>query len=334
MTDAAADSAATGNGGSAPRIPPVPPDPPAPSAAGRPAARRLVGGILGLVLLGAAGWLLWSRRDGLAEAMASLRRPDPWLIAALLAAILANMGLTGWFFHALFRRHGAVGRWEMQAVMASATLLNYLPLRPGMPGRVAYHARVNAIPVRRSIGLMIGAVLLSAGLAAIILGLVWLGRGTRAGLLFGLLVPALGLAVVAAVRRDESRGRTPWAVAGLIRMAEVACIAVRTWASFALVGVELDVSAAAALAAVAVVVTIVPLTSNGLGLREWTVGLLGPVLAGVPLELAVTADLVARAGELLVAAVAGSTSMWWLARQSRASGSMPRSPRRKSRSNR
>ncbi|MFK7959587.1 MAG: lysylphosphatidylglycerol synthase domain-containing protein [Phycisphaerales bacterium] len=288
------------------------------------AVRRILGGVLGLALLAGAAWLLWSRRDGLADAATALRNPDPLVVLALFAAIVANLGLTGWFFHVLFRRHGTVGRAEMQAVMAAATLLNYLPLRPGMPGRVAYHARVHAIPVRRSVGLMIGAVVLSAGLAAMILGLVWIGRGTRAGLLFGLMVPAVGLAIVAAVRRDESRGRTPWAVAGLIRMAEVGCIALRTWASFALVGVELGVAAAAGLAAVAVVVTIVPLTSNGLGLREWTIGLLAPVLADVPLEVAVTADLVARAGELLVAAVAGGGSMWWLARRHAGGGVAPR----------
>ena len=131
------------------------------------------------------------------------------------------------------------------------------------------------------------------------------------------------LGILGAVAAPRLR---PWPLVSLVRLAEVGCIALRAWAAFRLVGAPIGPSAALALAAVAVIVTMVPLTSNGLGLREWATGLLAPALAGVPMEVAVAADLVARAVELLVAGVAGGAGLAWLGRRMRAVGAEAADP--------
>ncbi len=283
-----------------------------PPRAEAPATRRRVAAVTGLLLLAGAIGFVVAARDRLGGAAAALRDPDPVAVVVLVAAVLVNLALTGTFFHLLYARHGRVGRLEMQAVMAGATLLNYLPLRPGLAGRVAYHRAVNAIPVRTSIGVMVRALALSGLAAAAVAGLAWAGRGEAAVLAGGLAAAAAGLAILA-VAAPRLR---PWPAAALVRLAEVGCIAARAWAAFTLVGAPIDPAAALALAAVAVVVTMVPFTSNGLGLREWATGLLAPALAGVPMELAVTADLVARGAELLAAGIVGGPALWWLGRRS------------------
>lgn len=276
--------------------------------------RRRGGAIAGLLLLVGAIAFIVAARDRLGGAWAALRDPDPLAVVLLLAAVLGNLVLTGVFFQLLYGRHGRVGGLEMQAVMAGATLLNYLPLRPGLAGRIAYHRAVNGIPVRASVGVMVRAMLVSVVLAAVVAGLAWLAPGGGPPLAAGLG----GLALVLGVAAFAVPRWRPWPLVTLVRLAEVGCIAVRAWAAFRLVGAPIGPSAALALAAVAVIVTMVPLTSNGLGLREWATGLLGPALAGVPMEVAVAADLVARGVELLVAGVAGGAGLAWLGRRMRA----------------
>jgi hypothetical protein len=61
----------------------------------------------------------------------------------------------------------------------------------------------------------------------------------------------------------------------------------------------------------------VPLVSNGLGLREWAIGLLSPAIASHDMELGLTADLVNRAAELIVVSVAGVPATLWLTRRAR-----------------
>lgn len=280
---------------------------------GRSRRVRLVRAVIGAGLLVAAIVAVWLGRERLVAAGDALRDPAPIPSAGILLAVAANLVLTGLFFHALLGPHvriGRLGRGEMVAVMSGASLLNYLPLRPGLPARLAYHRAVHGIPLRASSLVLVQAIALSAA-AAIALVLLTHLSGTNTALLTGLLG---GLAVALAVA-TRVRAARPWPAAALIRLVEIGCIALRSAAAFALVGVRIGPAAATAFAAVAVIATMIPLTSNGLGLREWATGLVAPVIADVPMEVAVLADLVARAAELLVTAIAGSIALAHLGRR-------------------
>ena len=293
-----------------------------PTDGGRTRPGRRAATILGLLLLAAAVAFVAGAGDRLAGARAALASPDPLAITAMLAAVAVNLLLTGAFFRLLYARHARIGMLEMQAVMAAASLLNYLPLRPGLAGRVAYHRAVHGVPVRSSVLVLVQALVLSGGLAAAVAAAAWDSAAGHLPLEAGLGVLVVGAAAMLVLRRAAEARRPrlaaaigPWPVAALLRLGELACVALRTWAAFTLVGQPITPAVATALAAAAVFITMVPLSSNGLGLREWATGLLAPALAGVPMEPAIAADLLARAAELLVVGAAGGVSLAWLGRR-------------------
>ena len=78
---------------------------------------------------------------------------------------------------------------------------------------------------------------------------------------------------------------------------------------------ELMAEVAIAFACVSVVASMVPLFGNGLGVRQWAIGLLAPVLTTYRLELGVTAELVNLAGELIMLLLLGTAGAAWLARR-------------------
>ncbi len=63
---------------------------------------------------------------------------------------------------------------------------------------------------------------------------------------------------------------------------------------------------------VSVVAMLVPFVSNGLGIREWAIGLFAPFLGDSTLEIGLTAELVNRAAEIVVVVVAGVAAIVWL----------------------
>jgi hypothetical protein len=230
------------------------------------------------------------------------------MVALLLGTVVANLALTGAMFHLLMSRHGQVGRLEMQALIAAASLLNYLPLRPGLFGRIAWHKTVDDIPVRASIGVTLQALVLTAavgGYAAFALGLA--GLGVPLWITAAAPVPVLLVTLAAPATRF-------WATATLIRYLEIAMFALRYHAAFALLGLPVNAESALAFACINVAALLIPFLGNGLGVREWAVGLAVPLLTSYQLEHGLTADLLNRVAELVVVVVAGAASMAWLAR--------------------
>jgi len=69
---------------------------------------------------------------------------------------------------------------------------------------------------------------------------------------------------------------------------------------------------------VSILISLIPLVSNGLGIREWVVGLLAPVLTTLELSWGVTAELINRAAELIVITIVGLLGTAWLLRHRRA----------------
>ena len=273
---------------------------------------RRAAAVIALLLLGGSVALVLSRRSQLADALQHLQSPSAAPVIVLVASIVAGMFLTGGLFSVLMRRFGRVGFLEMQALVAASALVNFLPLRPGFFGRVAYHKTVNQIAVRHSARVVIEAVVLSVIVAALVAGAVFASVQFDLNLWWCVLgiVPVLLAPAV-------SKTLAVFAFAGLIRYAEVLLWSARYWAAFALIGSPIDPGAALALACVSMMANLVPLAGNGLGVREWAIGLASPLLSESTLELGITAELVNRAAEIVIIAALGSGAMIWLMRRRR-----------------
>ena len=268
---------------------------------------RRLGLSLGAVLLVAAIILVARQHDVLARAFSAIRQPSAPHLLLLFACVLGNVVLTALMFSVLMSRYGKVRLIEMQALIGAATLLNFLPLRPGLFGRIAYHKTINHIPAAdtaKTIGQAIALSLAVAGCLALCLVLsvqfhltLWVLLALPFALLaFSTLVGSIRL----------------WALAGLIRYVEVFVWAARYYAAFALIDYTISIEAALAFACLSMIATLVPFFSNGLGLREWAIGLAAPLLTMYQLEHGITAELVNRSGELIVVLIAGLVSIAWL----------------------
>ena len=258
---------------------------------------------------------------GLTGVIDALRAAPPSLVAILIALPFLNWLCSAASFHVLTNRYGKVGVVEMGAVIASAWLLNYLPMRPGLVGRVAYHKKVNDIPIAASVQVLAISIGLSgvAILVMITLLLMLGGQSSAAGstpglhMWIALTIPAILGVTVALWLRARSSSSWRFIAGGVFKFADVLVWAVRYWACFAVVGVELSPTQAAGIAAVTQLVLLIPLAGNGLGLREWAVGLVASSLptwfagaAAAPTRVeGLSADLVNRAAELFAALLVG-----------------------------
>ena len=280
---------------------------------GRPALLGLVspgvrraGMVIGLLLLVAAVVMVWLQQETVTRALRSIGQHElRWLltlIAILIASMVINLALTGALFSVLIARYGKVGFIEMQALIASATLMNYVPLRPGLFSRIAYHKLYNNIAIASSAKTVVQAMLLSVAIAAYLSATVAVRSRLNIDLTYLAISPLFGLAALALL---AGRARA-WIWAAVIRYAEFLVIAVRYWAAFALIGSPIEAQGAIAFACISVIASMIPLAGNGLGLREWAVGLVAPLLTSYQVELGITADLLNRAGEMLVALVMGA----------------------------
>jgi hypothetical protein len=287
---------------------------------------KRTGALVGLALLVAAIATVWRGQDMIADALAAVRDPAPRHIALLVVAIAGNIVLTGLMFSILMSRYGRVGLVEMQAVMASATLFNFLPLRPGLFGRVAYHKAVNGIAASDTVKTIVAATFCSILVAAYLAG--WMSVAPAIGfpLWIGIAAP-LPVLALAGGAAGAGRPWRAWIWAAAVRYLEVLVWAVRYSAAFALIGIPLDATTALALACISIIVTLVPFVSNGLGLREWAIALAAPYLseAVAQMEYGLTAELVNRSAEIGIVLVAGLLGVAALIRRVR--GSAPSEPR-------
>ena len=285
-----------------------------------PKVRRLarpIGLVLGLLLMATAVVFAISERAQLGEAFEKLRDPPPETVVLMLGCVLAGITLTGLLFHILIARFARVPLWEMQALIASTTLANYLPLKPGLLGRIAYHKVRHGIAPVQSLRTVLEAMglTLAAALSAVLL--LWACQALNLPSELVFFSPLLALA-----GRFLPIGRT-LALGFVIRSAEVFLWALRYWCAFRLIGSPVPYESALVLATASCLATLVPFISNGLGLREWVVGLLAPVLAGVSMEAGIVAELVNRTAELVVVIPSGILGAFLLARHHRSAPPVP-----------
>lgn len=307
---------------------------------------RVVGSIIGLLLLLAACWAIWSQRAQLSDAWTHMRSQGAraWMLGACLILLpWVSWVLSStmyWLLMNTQRQPRRVQFGEMLAVIGAAWLMNYLPLRPGLAGRLAYHASVNAIPLKEGVARSVLAVscggvgvagLLIALLAAKAMGVQ---SSAQAALILG--GPLVGLAATSAMltRRDLLRR---YALACVVRYLDVLSWMGRYLCAFALLGRPLSLLEAGVLTAISQAAMVVPFVSNGLGLREWAVGLLAPMLptwvregvtsagtAGTPSlskTAALAGDVLHRVGDVVAALPVGLWGAAVVARRMRARAS-------------
>lgn len=302
---------------SSPGEPKEPPPADGPARRRRRMLLRLAGFAGGAALAGAAVSIALRERGSFAKALETVREASPLAVGGLLLAIAAGVVLTAALFHLLMRRYGAIPFAEMAAVIGAASFANYLPLKPGFAGRVAYHRVRHGIRAVDTLRAMIEAIALSGTTAAVILGGLFLLHELGIPAALALFGPAL-LAGVALPSRVRAL-----ALPLVLRQAEFALLALRYWLVFTLVGSPIGVEAALVLASANALASFVPFVAGGLGLREWITGLITPLVSPETFAAGVAAELVHRVAELAVVGPIGLGSAAYLARHVRRNPTPP-----------
>ncbi len=261
---------------------------------------RWVGLVVGLVLLSAAIAMVVQQRSEVADAWRAVRSPDPVALAVLCGAVFVNVFLTGAMYRALLSKWAKVSYTEMTCLMGAATLVNYVPMQPGLFGRIAYHKTVHGVPARACARTVLEASGTSGVLALLLAAGLVLSSLVDGSIALSLIPPAALVIGALAYSPTRRLGR-----AGVIRFIELFVWAARYWAAFELIDQSIPPATAMAFSCVTAIVNMVPFISNGLGLREWANGLAAGFLQAAALAAALSAELVNRAAEIAVVVPTG-----------------------------
>lgn len=296
---------------------------------------RVVGFVLGLALLAAAAYVLVLQRDDLIRCWQAARHAPVWIVVATLLLPMVNWLLTSLIFWALTRRFGSVGYREMCMLIGSAWLLNMLPFKPGLMGRIAYHKAISNIPVATSLMVTITALLTGGVGIVTALTAQLAGDGSlRAAVPLGVLAPmvtvvcALAIipgAVFAWINKRKGRpalaGGPAAAFAVAVRVIDTHVWAFRYLLAFRLIGVDQPYGVCVLVASVSQIAGQFPIQ---FGLREWSVGVSSAALRSSATGLTaagavagLTVDLVCRAAEIVCALPIGLISTLWVYRHIR-----------------
>lgn len=277
---------------------------------GRRTITRRLGFILGIALLCAAAIYLITDPDALRDFADRIRNAPAWATLIVIFGPLLNWVFVSQCLWALNRRHGEIARVEMLMLVGSAWLLNHLPMRPGLVGRIGYHAKVNKIRVRDCVEASIWSIVHAAIANAIALGLALLmsptlGIAQLALVLSSPLVVMLVFAVLAETKSDQ----LGLLMRGLMwRYADLLVWMLRYAAAFAMLGVHITPVQIALITAVSQIAQMIPITGGGLGFREWGVGLtatMTPGIHGIGMRTAVGADVINRIAETIIVVPVG-----------------------------
>jgi uncharacterized membrane protein YbhN (UPF0104 family) len=240
---------------------------------------------------------------------AQLSEAQPWQVGLLAGAVLVNLFVSGvlWWVLALsFDAKPRVGFGRMLALVCASSLLNYLPLRPGLVGRAAFLKMRHNLSLRQSAWM----VVIVLGLSAIVLGgaaaivsyvppAVQYESALMAGVILTVAVPVI------AGRLLKRRIVVGWLWVP-VRAADVLVTAVRLWVAFQIVGKPIAYEEAVLLASAGLFVSLLGITPNGLGLREWAIA---GVATGEAEKVAFAAAVIDRGIEAVVITITGLWAM-------------------------
>lgn len=273
---------------------------------GRPRWVAWAGFALGIGLLVAAvGMVAVRQPHAWRQLLDRLADAPMWAGAFILLSPVLNWLLVSSCLWMLLRRHGRLGWGEMNAVVGSAWLLNHLPMRPGLIGRVGYHKLVNGIRVRDAVESTVWSLVLAGVSGAMGLTLAFAipagsGAWVAAAALSG---PIVVVGLMAAAASASGRGRWAWLLGALsLRYADMALWAARYAVVFMVMGLEVGPVQIILVTGVSQVAQLVPIAGGGLGLREWLVAITAGAAAGSmdgAFDAALAGDLVNRAAETI-----------------------------------
>ncbi|MGH7243982.1 MAG: hypothetical protein ACREJD_11230 [Phycisphaerales bacterium] len=288
-------------------------------------AVRLILFVVGAGLFALAIYAAWAgSSDGVRAFSRAAEHPGG--LAALVLLPLVCLTLASMSFWVLTLRFGKVSCGEMLALLGGAWLLNFLPLKPGVAGRVAYHKTVNGIDYRWSLVVVIQSIViglccfgLQVALASIAAERLWSEEVKATFIASPLAISLIGLA---APRRGVMTHWWRYCGAFAFRYADSLVWALRYWLLFWIAGRPQGLSTTAAIAGISQSASLVPFAGNGLGVREWMVGLAARSLpewygkdTSMPVLDGVSVELLNRACEVVVAVPVGLLSLWWLFRR-------------------
>jgi uncharacterized membrane protein YbhN (UPF0104 family) len=276
-------------------------------------ARKLVPGILTVLMVGVLGAYLFGQREHILAHYAL--RPLPMLCIAML--VVVTLGLRASANQALFGRLRVAAPWrDWFALVTVNSFSNYLPLSAGLVAKAFYLKRVHSLPIAQfAVGqaallLLVVATNGMAGLAATLLlgdsSRIWVASGFAAMCAAGALafLPARAALIIA-------RGRIPWdaaAVAAIrqaaplvipLQLVVVLVTATSLQLAFALGESQIGFGPCVIFSAATVLTRLVAITPGALGVREFLVGGLA-VLTGFELQDAVIAATLVRVAEMSV----------------------------------
>lgn len=291
-----------------------------------PLWRRLVD-LAGLGLLIAAVYLAIRGADWQAIRGA---QGKIWAAAIGLVVVLylINIALF-WLATKPVERIKRVSLLDWVAMLPASGLLNYLPMRVGLIGRIAYMKKLYGIGYRANLLVMLalamasGGVYLLAGGLTVILGefspLWWtlLAAGMVGGAIVGWPLAIWGIELEKGIR---PRGLPAWITAlYALRFADLLCVALRLLIAAQIVGRPMDFPLALKLAVVCNLAMLVSPVPGGIGIREWLGGLLiqwqGEGQGVVKLEEAAALLLVDRATEVIVTGIGGMAGLAYMRRK-------------------
>ncbi|MBL4697619.1 MAG: hypothetical protein JKX70_02175 [Phycisphaerales bacterium] len=268
-------------------------------------SRARIGFVLGMLLLVGAGVYLLTDPEQIKEFANNIRHAPVWTGIVILVGPIANWVFVGLCLHALVRRHGVVGRKEMLALVGSAWLLNHLPMRPGLVGRIGYHAKVNSIRVRDSIEASVWSMVHAAIANAVAIGLMMLMPADMpiSKLVGVLLIPIGVFALIAALGALKSV-KFGYLMLGLVyRNLDLLVWMLRYAAAFAMIGIAITPVQIALITAASQIAQVIPLTGAGLGFREWGVGIAAKMSStgtAITMRTAIGADVINRIAETII----------------------------------
>jgi uncharacterized membrane protein YbhN (UPF0104 family) len=260
--------------------------------------------LFALGLLGTCIWLAVGQSEG-EGGWENLRNADPIDALLMMLMLVASIGLNGWVFELVLRPFTPtrpVGVMRMSGLIAASSLLNYLPMRAGMIGRVAYLKKRHGIGYKASVVQLLfvaGATVLVYGLLAAMtlwtdaLGIAWWG-GLAGGAIVisgclwaGLLVgekwaPAFarrwfedGHEALKWCRNHPSSALLGVSLIVVLRLVDVATVGTRLYLAARILGMEnLPADQIILMATGGMFIRIATPLPNGLGLQEWIYGLL------------------------------------------------------------
>jgi len=268
---------------------------------------RSIGWGLGLIALLAAMAVAIVDVDW--RSLASVR---PWPALAVAALVLVNLWASTLLYGLVtrcFAPDPPVPWGVMFWLISASSLLNYLPAKAGLFGRAAYLAARHGLGARASTlvvltvlfvsGMVIGAI---GGMGMLLPSTLWPAASITA-------VVGLTLFLYLVRKRLVTRPDPGVLLWTPIKAVDVSAAAMRLWLVMEMLGRPIPYTQALVLTAAGLAMMWVGLTPNGLGLREWAMGLVAravepglwaDVLAAAVLDRAIEAVVFLVTGMLAI----------------------------------